>query len=174
MARRGRKRNNVDREPNGRAQREGKRDSGTPEFLKHRARLVDAKHIADPRAGDLLGIMELAGVITASQRQSGWAWATAMWATYGRPHAAIVNLDGGDKGHSDGPSERMEKRARAGLAALEKVGHDATHWARAVCLEQKVPGWYWRRKSSVVRLRDERDKRAFVEGLAALEGVLSG
>jgi hypothetical protein len=72
MARPGRKR---DPEARRRKRTRVKRrplDRGTPEFVARRELLVGADGARDPRAGDPLGVLRLAGHISQEQMDAGW------------------------------------------------------------------------------------------------------
>lgn len=142
-------------------------DHGTAEFRAHRIALVGVDHATDQRAGDALGVMELAGLITASQREAGAAWGRAMRLTYGSPYPATMKLDDTPRGDSDGPPEAMQRRADDGIAAIKAAsGHDGYHWVRMVCVADALPGWFRR---SYDRAVDERQQQMFLLGIAALE-----
>lgn len=166
MSRAGRKRKTGSRQPNGQPARDGSRDRGTPEFQAHRAMLVGPDHIHDGRAGDKLGVLELAGLITASEREAATTWAHAMWAVYGKPRASGGSMEPRIPGHGEGPGAHVEAIAKAGRDVLKGVGHHAYHFARMVAVEDRLPGWYRR---DHVRTGDIRQVSEFLEGLRALD-----
>ena len=77
-----------------RAGRMPKVDHGTAELLAHRAHLVGRANVKDQRAGDPLGVLVLAGVITDEQRQAGLEFARLHWAMYGRPFSSVGRYNG--------------------------------------------------------------------------------
>lgn len=169
----GRKRKNVKRQPNGQPARPAQRDFGTEQFQERRARLVGRVNADDQRAENVLGILELKGLITASQCKAGNAWATAMHATYGKPYASCVNLEGLPGGTPQGPSPHVERRAKAGLEALDKCGWLAVKETRSIVLTSNVPGWYrWDR--NLADMQANGWCKAFLRGIAALENAMPG
>jgi hypothetical protein len=74
MARAGRKRKDVQREPNGRADRKQSESRFAPAAVKRMSEGAIAA-ASDPRLGTELGRLLLAGDITSRQAGAGWQWA---------------------------------------------------------------------------------------------------
>ncbi len=96
MARRaGRKRKNFAARLAGKhGQRISKHDHGTAELHQQRVAVVGALNAGSQLAGDPLGVLVLAGVITEMRRQAGANFAELHVRMYGRPQASTGALNG--------------------------------------------------------------------------------
>ena len=150
MARRaGRKRKNKNFQAalNG-TRRTSRHDHGTAELLQHRVALVGAHHATSQLAGDPLGVLVLAGVITEQQRQAGIGFAELHVRMYGRPQASTGQLNGdvsfgrlvrgGNFAAADEATTAAYKRLRKRLNSAGKIAVDEV---RLVAVEQKLPSW---------------------------------
>jgi hypothetical protein len=153
-------------------------DAGTPQLRAHRARLVGAAHGDDPRAGDPLGILAMAGLLTAAQVDAGWRYTVLRWRLFGSPLPAtrfyqryLAGIVGpGAAGATLG--EAAEKRLRDVFeeadAALRAAGMLAWRETRRTAVEQVLPDWFWRIRSARPVVGDTACRDALQAGLAAL------
>lgn len=148
MARAGRKRKVVAREPNGRPDRKETEQRYSPAAIK---RMSDAAVMAahDPRLGTVLGRLLLLGEISARQAGAGWQWAEIAheyYAAIGATplHVRPVSLERGAKGEAPGidtpageaiteREKRIVRRFDRAFLILQSQGHDAATACRRLC-----------------------------------------
>lgn len=148
MARAGRKRKLVAREPNGRADRKQQDAGYSPAVIK---RMIDsAAAIAhDPKLGTVLGLMLIKGDVNARQAGAGWQWAEIAheyYAAIGATplHVRPISLERGARGEApdlNTPAgeamterdKRSVKRFERAFLVLQSQGHDAATICRRLC-----------------------------------------
>ena len=148
MARPGRKRKQVEREPNGRPSRKEQETRYSPAAIKRLAdSAVSSAH--DPKLGTVLGRLLLQGDINARQAGAGWQWAEIAWEYYQAIGATPlqckpVSLERGAKEQApdiDTPAgeaiserdKRIVKRFDRALCILMSQGKDAATLCRRLC-----------------------------------------
>ncbi len=147
-------------------------------MLAHRARLVGQARSADLRAADPLGILSMAGILSAAQVDAGWRYAVLRWRLFGKasPDTRLYQryLAGivGPMAASEPLSEASERRLRAAFEdadrALREAGAVAWRETRRVAVEQKLPDWFWRARFGHPVVGDDTLRRALQTGLTAL------
>jgi hypothetical protein len=163
--------------------REGRapRDEGTPQLRAHRARLVGAAQSSDPRAAEPLGILAMAGILSAAQVDAGWRYAVLRWRLFGSPMPAtrlyqryLGGLVGPSAAVAATLSDTAERRLRdlfeEADAALRSAGDLAWRETRRVAVEQTLPDWFWRLRMAQPVVGDDALRAALQSGLAELAG----
>jgi hypothetical protein len=169
MARAGRKRKQVEREPNGRPSRKEQETRYSPAAIKRLAdSAVSAAH--DPKLGTVLGRLLLQGDITARQAGAGWQWAEIAWEYIQAVGASSLqvksaSLESGAKGEApdvDSPAgeaiserdKRAVKRYDRALVVLQSQGDSATKACRALCEGRGIAPGTWEVRVAAFRCLD--------------------
>ncbi|CAN0513940.1 unnamed protein product, partial [Discosporangium mesarthrocarpum] len=142
-----------------------------------RTRLVGVVHRDDPRAADPLGVLSLAGILSPAQVDAGWRFAVLRWHLFGKPmpdtrlyQRYLAGLVGPDSGCEidDATELRLRRSYEAADRALRDTGALAWSETRAVCVEQRLPTWFWRARLGQPVVGDATCRRALVAGLSTL------
>jgi len=169
MARAGRKRKLVAREPNGRADRKQQETQHSPAAIK---RMIDgAISLAhDPRLGTVLGVMLIKGDVNARQAGAGWQWAEIAHDYYSAIgatplHVRPISLERGARGEApdlETPAgeamterdKRAVKRFDRAFLILQSQGHDAATICRRLCEGRGIAPDTYEQRMSALRALD--------------------
>lgn len=180
MRRRGRNRKRGLRESNGRIRRNhGQLDLGTPESARRKAEIVGN---ADPAlSATALGILCAHKQIEQGQFDAGILFAIVRSrAGFPRPFAKISQYEEWIHSQLTGDAlspldieDEQAARDRYELvdAALRGAGPLARTETFNVAVENRLPSWFERRRSQIVRPSDDRYRLALLSGLAALSEI---
>ncbi len=173
----GRRRKQGKREPNGRVQRNWRPDLGTPEAAFHKQVAVGS---ADPvLSATAVGVLHarLPGLVSRAMMDAGLAYAWLRYASFGRPfpktsrYAECIH-DHLTSEYSALPlttDEDVRRRYIAADKVLLGVARKCRDETYNVCVEDRLPGWFQRRRGLVVRKSDFANEWALTTGLEVLK-----
>ena len=123
-------------------------------------------------AESALGVMLAHGTITDDEHRAGNLFAINRWKAFGRPFAKIgayaqmvPGWDGMDESDSVKRARELYEMADS---ALKRAGSDIHRETWGVCVSQRLPPWFVRLKSPVIRPSDQRMRQCLSAGLAVL------
>ena len=132
----------------------------------------------DPRAADPLGILSMAGLLTAVQVDAGWRYAVIRWRLFGSPRpttrlyqrylAGIIGPGAAVATLGESAERRLRDAFEGADAALRAAGPLAWRETRRTAVEQALPDWFWRLRLARPVVGDAAARDALLAGLSAL------